>query len=107
MVFATPLATLITISTLITFASAVTVQKPLLQLPADAAQNRQTVKEMFLYSYNAYKSVFPHGAAVAHPLTVIAGTTRGVMMTLLQSVKGSLTTATDGVRQSLTPCPLW
>lgn len=81
MVLATPLATLITLSTLTILTSAATVQKPLLQLPADAAQNCQTVKEMFLFSYNAYKSVLPHGAVVAHLLTVIAATPRGVMMT--------------------------
>ncbi|KAF9653536.1 glycoside hydrolase family 47 protein [Thelephora ganbajun] len=50
MVFVTPLSTLVLLSTLSTLAqvSGATVQKPLLQLPADAAQNRQTVKDMFL-----------------------------------------------------------
>ena len=81
MVFVTPIATLVLLSTLSTFSSAVTVQKPLLQLPADAAQNLQTVKDMFLYSYNAYKLVFPCGATVAETLMVIAERTRGVMMT--------------------------
>lgn len=78
MVFTAPLATLISLSTLSSLASAVTVQKPLLELPADAAQNRQTVKDMFLYSYDAYKFVFPCGAGVAEILTVIAGSMRGV-----------------------------
>ena len=30
-------------------------------LPADAARNRQLVKDMFLYSYDAYKFVLPCG----------------------------------------------
>jgi len=81
MVFVTPFATLLSLSTLFSFVSAATVQKPLLQLPADAAQNRQAVKDMFLYSYDAYKSVIPCGAAVDRILTVLAGNTRGVTMT--------------------------
>ena len=55
MVAVVPLVTLVSLSTLITLTSAVTVQKPLLQLPDDAARNLQTVKDMFLDSYNAYK----------------------------------------------------
>ena len=78
MVFFTPLVTLISLSALSSLASAATVQKPLLQLPPDAAQNRQTVKDMFTYSYDAYRSVLICGAAVAEILTVIAGSTRGV-----------------------------
>ena len=81
MVFVTSLATLVSLSTLISMASAVTVQKPFLMLPADAAQNRQTVKDMFLYSYDAYKFVLPSGAAVAEILTINPGSTHGVMMT--------------------------
>jgi len=81
MVFVTPLATLVFLSTLSGLSSAATVQKPLLQLPADAAQNRQAVKDMFLYSYNAYKLVFPCGTTVAQILMGIAESTRGVMMT--------------------------
>jgi len=69
MVFITPLVTLLSLSALSSFVSAATVQEPLLQLPASAAQNRQAVKDMFLYSYDAYKSVLPCGAAVAEILT--------------------------------------
>lgn len=78
MVFVTPLATLVSLSVLSGFGSAATVQKPLLQLPTDAAQNRQIVKDMFVYTYDAYKFVLPCGPAVAEILTVIAGSTRGV-----------------------------
>ena len=82
MVFVAPLAALVSLSTLFSVTSAATVQKPLLQLPADAAQNRQAVKDMFLYAYDAYKSVLPNGATMAEILIVIiAGNTRGVMMT--------------------------
>ena len=81
MVFVIPLTTLVSLSALFALTSAVVVQKPLLQLPADAAQNRQTVKDMFLYSYNAYKSVFLHSAGAAHLIMVIAGVMRGTMMT--------------------------
>lgn len=80
MVFVTPLITLILFSVLSSFASAATVQKPLLQLPADAAQNRQTVKDMFLHSYDAYKCVLPCGPKIAGILTIIAGNTHGVMI---------------------------
>lgn len=82
MVFAAPLLTLVSLSTLVSLASAATVQKPLLQLPADAVQNRQAVKDMFLYTYDAYKSVISSGVVVAEILMVtIAGSMRGVTMT--------------------------
>ena len=82
MVFAPPLASLASLSALFSFTFAATVQQPLLQLPADAAQNRQTVKDMFLYSYDAYKSVLSGGTAVAGTLRVnITGSMRGAMMT--------------------------
>lgn len=81
MVLVTPLAALGLLSTLSSFSSAATVQNPCLQLPADAAQNRQVVKNMFLYSYNAYKSVFRCGATVAEIPMVIAESTRGDMTT--------------------------
>ena len=82
MVFVTPLSTVLLLSALFCFTSAATVQKPLLQLPADAARNRQAVKDMFLYSYDAYKSVFSGGmAAEGILMTTIAGCTRGVMTT--------------------------
>ena len=71
MVFVTPFVTLVSLYTLSTLASGVTVQKADLQTPADAAQNLQTVKEMFSYSYNAYKSVITHGVAAAYLLTAI------------------------------------
>ena len=80
MVFVTPIAALVLLSTLSSFSYAATVQKPLLRLPADAAQNLQTVKDMFLYSYNAYKFVFPYGATVTEILMVVAERTHGVMM---------------------------
>jgi len=80
MVFVTPIATLVSLSTLSIFASAGTVQEPLLQLPASAAENRQTVKDMFLYSYDAYKSVLPSRPAIAEILMVTAENTRGVTM---------------------------
>ena len=54
MVFVAPLITLVLLSTLTTLTSAVIVQKPSLQLSADAARNRQMVKDMFIYSYTAY-----------------------------------------------------
>ena len=63
MVFITPLATLISLSTLSNMASAVTVQKPFLMMPKDAAQNCEAIKDMFLNSYNAYRLVLPCGAA--------------------------------------------
>ena len=69
MVFITPLVTLVLLYTLSTLASGITIQKTDLQTPADAAQNLQTVKEMFSYSYNAYKSVLTHSAAVAYLIT--------------------------------------
>lgn len=50
-------------------------------LPKDAGKNCQAVRDMFLYSYDAYKSVFTCGTAVAKILTIIAGGTRRVMMT--------------------------
>jgi hypothetical protein len=81
MVFFTPLTTLVSLSGLFALTSAVVVQKDLLQLPADATQNRQTVKDMFLYSYNAYKSVFLHNAGAARLITVITGVMRGTTMT--------------------------
>ena len=82
MVLLAPLVTFVSLSTLVSFASAAAVQKPLLQLPPDAVQNRQAVKDMFLYTYDAYKSVISGGAVIAEILTVtIAGNTRGVMMT--------------------------
>ena len=81
MVFLTPLTTLISLSTLSIMASAVTVQKPFLMMPESAAKNCEAVKEMFLYSYNAYKFVLPCGAVVAKILMVVAGSTRWVMMT--------------------------
>jgi mannosyl-oligosaccharide alpha-1,2-mannosidase len=65
MVLVAPFVTLVSLSALTTLASAVTVQKPLLQLSADAAQNRKAVKDIFLYSYNAYKWVFPEVAMTA------------------------------------------
>ena len=80
MVFVSPLTTLVSLSTLFIMASAARVQAPSLKLPADAAQNGQAVKRMFLYSYDAYKSVLLRGVAVAEILTVIAGCTRGAMM---------------------------
>jgi len=80
MVFLTPLATFISLSTLSIMASAVTVQKPFLMMPKDAAKNCETVKGMFLESYNAYKSVLPRGAAAAKILMVIVDSTRGIMM---------------------------
>ena len=77
MVFVTPLTTLISISTLSVMASAATVQKPFLMMPPDAAQNRQAVKDMFLYSYDAYKFVLPCGVTTAaESLTVPAGSMR-------------------------------
>lgn len=106
MVFTLPFFTLLSLSAFATLTSAVTVQKPLLQLPPDAAQNRETVKDMFLSSYNAYKRVFPPSAATDH-LICVAGAMHGVMMTWLQSVRTSLTTVTDGVRPSSIPCPPW
>ena len=81
MVFVTPLATLVSLSTLSSFVSAATVQKPLLQLPADAAQNLEAVKDIFLYSYDAYKLVLSGAKAVAEILTIVTGSMRGVMMT--------------------------
>jgi hypothetical protein len=81
MVFVISIATLVSLSTLSSVASAAAVQKPLLMLPADAAQNRQAVKDMFLYSYDAYKFVLFCGEAVAEILTVIAGSMHGAMMT--------------------------
>lgn len=84
MVFIAPLVTFVSLSlsTLVSLASAAAVQKPLLQLPADAVQNRQTVKDMFLYTYDAYKSVHFGGAVLTEILIVtVAGSTRGVMMT--------------------------
>jgi len=80
MVFITPLATLISLSTLSTMASAVTVQKPFLMMSKDADENRLAVKDMFLDSYNTYLFVLPCGAAVAKILTVITGSTRGITM---------------------------
>jgi len=59
MVFVTPLATLVSLSALSGSAYAAMIQKPLLRLPASAVENRQTVKDMFLYSYDAYKFVLP------------------------------------------------
>lgn len=81
MVPTTPLATLVLLSTLFSLASAATIQKPLLQLPTDAAQNLQAVKDIFLYSYDAYKSVRSSSEAVAEILMVPAGSTPGVMTT--------------------------
>jgi hypothetical protein len=82
MVLVAPLTTLVSLSTLFCFTSAATVQKPLLQLPADAAQNLQAVKDIFLYSYDAYKSVLLDGTALEEILMVaIAGSTHGVMTT--------------------------
>ena len=80
MVLVAPLATLISLSILSTVASAATVQKPFLMMPADAAKNRDTVKDMFLYSYNAYKSVLPRGTGIAKILMVIIDSTRGITM---------------------------
>lgn len=81
MVLVTSLTTLVSLSTLSSIAFAATVQKPFLLLPPDAAQNRQAVKDMFLYSYDAYKFVLPSAmAVVTDPLTVLTGSTRGVMM---------------------------
>ena len=57
MVSVTPLTTLVLLSTLFSLVSAATIQKSFLTLPESATQNRQTVKDMFLYSYDAYKSV--------------------------------------------------
>jgi len=81
MVLVTSLAALVLLFSLSSFSSAVKVQKPVLKLPADAAQNRQAVKNMFLYSYNAYKSVLPCGATAAEILMVIAESMHGAMMT--------------------------
>jgi len=82
MVFVTPLSTVLLFFTLFGFTSAATVQKPLLQLPVDAAQNRQAVKDMFLYSYDAYKSVPPGGTVAEGILMVtVAGSMRGVTTT--------------------------
>lgn len=79
MVFVTPFTTLILLSTLTTLSFAVIVQKPFLRLPTDAAENCQTVKDMFLDAYNTYKSVFPYSATVAH-LIAIPDATRSAMM---------------------------
>ena len=107
MIFLTFLTPLVSLSTLIIAASGATVQKPSLTLPADAAQNRQTVKDMFLYSYDAYKFVLPSGAAVAGILTTNPGSTHGAMMTFPQSVVVSPTNAMGGVRPLLTLFPRW
>ena len=82
MVFTASLATLLSLSTLFLVASAATVQKPFLMLQKDADQNRQAVRDMFQYSYDAYKSVLPCGAAVGENLILsISENTRGVTMT--------------------------
>jgi hypothetical protein len=81
MVFVAPLITLVALSTLSALTRAATVQNSPLQLPASAAQNRQTVRDMFVYSYDAYKSVFTHGTVVAQLLTVTAGRMRWATMT--------------------------
>jgi len=82
MVFVTPLSTVLLLSALFCFISAAAIQEPLLQLPADASRNRQAVKDMFLYSYDAYKSVLSGSMAVEGIIMpTIAGSTRGVMTT--------------------------
>ena len=105
-VFVASLTALVTLSALFSIASAATIQNPSLLLPADAAQNLQTVKGMFLYTYDAYKSVLPT-ATMAEILTVVTGSTRGVMMIWTQSTKISPTDAMDGVRPSLILFPQW
>jgi len=67
MVFIIPLTTLVLLSTFFIVASAATIQKPFLMLPKEADKNRQAVKDMFLYSYDAYKFVLTCGPAVANP----------------------------------------